>query len=59
MKQEEARETGLKELAEQALKTMIEAGKLGPGDLIKILGMEEAGPEGGAPRDFVIRLVED
>ena len=37
----------------------VDIGKLAPGDLIKILGMDEAGPEGGAPRDFVIRLVED
>ena len=59
MRQEEAREYSLRELAEKALVELILEGKLGPGDLIKILGMDGAGPEVAAPRDFVIRILEE
>ena len=48
----------LADLAEQALRQLILAGKLSPGDLIKLLGQGGGGSEGPGA-DFVIRLVED
>ncbi|GEM_PF-1096058 len=50
-------ESGLKELALEALREMLLAGKLSAGDLIKLLSMDL--PEAGGEKDLVIRLVDE
>lgn len=52
--------SALRSQAAQVLADMMEAGKVSAGDLIKILGMEDAAPdEASAARDFAIRVTDE
>ena len=48
--------SSLQELARQALRDLILAGRLAPGDLIKVISMEEGGSAPAQAQDFVIRI---
>ena len=53
-------EDSLKALARQALRDLILAGRLSPGDLIKVITLEEeGGPAAALPQHFVIQVMED
>ncbi|NLE69997.1 MAG: hypothetical protein GX611_07395 [Clostridiales bacterium] len=53
-------EDSLKALARQALRDLILAGRLSPGDLIKVITLEEEGGQAAAlPQHFVIQVMED
>ena len=51
--------TSLQALARKALRALILEGRLSPGDLIKLLSMEENAEAPCQPRDFVIHLIEE
>ena len=51
---------GLKAAAMDALMDLLRAGKVSPGDLIKLVSLEEGGEEGGAAcRDFVLQFRDE
>lgn len=49
----------LKALAREALRALILEGRLSPGDLIKVITLEEGGPAAALPQHFVIQVMED
>jgi hypothetical protein len=51
---------GLKAAAMDALMDLLRAGKVSPGDLIKLVSLEEGGEEQGAAcRDFLLQIREE